>query len=307
MYSKVNYTLIGFFVLLFVSGVILFAFWLGDKGDEDNFHSYILNTKESVTGLSPNSGVKMKGVDVGHIKSIGINPNNIEEVHILLSIKKEIPIKVDMKGLVKMYGLTGLSYVEISGGSNSADDLVSSDGKPPIIPAGVSFYGRVEENIGNISIKLERALDKIDKLLTQSNIEKFHSIMTNIDKVSAKTLTLEEDAIVTLKGVQVALGDFNQTFRMLSDDFHTIATSVDKNVEPTLKQVTKMSEDIARLTKNIEKTIKRGDYNLKRMFAPMIVDIRELSHELESLSTHLNRSPSDILFKSKKTTQGPGE
>ncbi len=307
MYSKVNYTLIGFFVLLFVGGIIGFAFWLGDRGDQNDYRVYILRTKESVTGLSPDSGVKMKGVDVGHIKTIEINPKNIEEVNIVLNIYKRIPIKEDMYGLVKMYGLTGLSYIEISGGSNIAADLTTDDGTPPVIPAGVSFYGRVEENIGNISMKLERALDKIDKVLTQENIQKFDAIMSNTEKVTGDTIALGKNAVDTLERARVALDDFNRTFNSIGNDFHDVSKSLDGNVEPTLEKFAKMSQDISQLAKNIERTINRGDYNLKKILNPMIIDIRELSRELEMMSTHLDRSPSDIFFKSKKSAKGPGE
>jgi len=129
MYSRVNYTLIGLFVVLFSLGILYFAFWLGGRGSEDSSKLYMLRMRESISGLSKDSGVKLKGVNIGTVKGIRVNPKNIEEVDILLSIDKNIPIKVDMRGVIKMFGLTGLSYVEIEGGSNSSQNIESKDGE----------------------------------------------------------------------------------------------------------------------------------------------------------------------------------
>ena len=88
MYSRVNYTLIGLFVVLFSFGILYFAFWLGGRGLEDSSRLYMLRMRESISGLSKDSGVKLKGVNIGTVKDIRVNPKNIEEIDILLSIDK---------------------------------------------------------------------------------------------------------------------------------------------------------------------------------------------------------------------------
>ncbi len=54
MESKVNYTAVGVFVLIFTSSLIAFAFWLGKYNqDEAAYHRYHLYITESVSGLAP--------------------------------------------------------------------------------------------------------------------------------------------------------------------------------------------------------------------------------------------------------------
>ena len=84
MYSKINYTLIGLFVFSFTIALIFTAFWLGNRGDQDSYKKYLLRMSESVIGLSKDSGIKMKGVNIGLVDKISINPSNIEEVDILI-------------------------------------------------------------------------------------------------------------------------------------------------------------------------------------------------------------------------------
>ena len=84
MYSRVNYTIVGIFVLMFGAGLIWFAFWLAKYGIHREFDTYKLYMTESVAGLSKDSVVKLRGVDIGRVSEIRINPDNIENVEVFL-------------------------------------------------------------------------------------------------------------------------------------------------------------------------------------------------------------------------------
>ena len=133
MYSKVNYTIVGIFVLLFGAAMVWFAFWLAKYGLEEKFDTYRLEMKESVAGLSIDSNVKLHGVNIGKVDTIQINPKNIEMVEILVKIKQGIPIKEDMVAHTQMFGVTGLLSIEIEGGTNAAKTLVSTKKYIPLI------------------------------------------------------------------------------------------------------------------------------------------------------------------------------
>ncbi len=311
MYSKVNYTLIGFFVLSFVVALVAFAFWLGNKGVQENYSLYLLRMKESVTGLSKDSGIKMKGVDIGSISTITINPQNIEEVDIVLKIKNNIPIKEDMLGVIKMYGLTGLSYVEIAGGTNNSKLLVAkSPDTLPQIQAGISLLSKLENNLDTLSTKLISILDRGEKLLSNKNLQSFENILVNIDKVSAKTLELEEQSIATLLEAEEGIKEFRVTMKSVSEEFHTLSSNITSNLhdlEPTITAVKKMSKSVDQMVITFEKSVNRGDYNMQKVMTPMMIDIRELSTQMEEMVLQLDQSPNDILFKSTKPKRGPGE
>ncbi len=70
MESKVNYTLVGVFVLLMSSLLIAFAFWLGKYNDSASAYAhYKVYLTESVAGLAPEAAVKFHGVDMGKVAS----------------------------------------------------------------------------------------------------------------------------------------------------------------------------------------------------------------------------------------------
>jgi len=57
----------------------------------------------------------------------------------------------------------------------------------------------------------------------------------------------------------------------------------------------------------VEKSLDRGDYDLKTILDPMMMEISILSEQINDIAKEFKQSPSDIFFKSRKSRRGPGE
>jgi len=317
MYSRVNYTVVGLFVLLFTAGLLWFGFWLAKVGLQENFSLYKLEMKESVSGLSKDSNVKLRGVNIGRVSAIRINPENIEIIEILLEIKEGVPIKEDMLASTQMLGITGLLSIEIDGGTNGAKTLVPTASYIPLIPSKPSLLSKLTNNLGGLSDKLENLLSQSEKLLSDKHIETLGKILDNTQKVTAKGEILEDKALVSLEEVDKTLGEFRVSMDTINVKF-TEATTDFKQMQkdfaqikdvtiPTVDKLFETSKNFNRVVLKFEKSLDRGDYNLKKMLEPILVEIQILSNQLNSMSRELGQNPSDILFKSRKLRKGPGE
>jgi len=67
------------------------------------------------------------------------------------------------------------------------------------------------------------------------------------------------------------------------------------------------SKNFNRVTLKVENSLGRGDYNLKQIFEPMLIEIRILTNQLTTMSRQLEQNPNELLFKSRKLRRGPGE
>ncbi|HQR73616.1 MAG TPA: MlaD family protein [Sulfurovum sp.] len=299
MYSKVNYSVVGLFVLLFGAGLVLFAFWLANYGLHKDFDLYQLRMKESVTGLSSDSSVKLHGVDVGKVSKIRISPENIEEIQIFLKIDKGIPIKEDMIATTQMFGITGLLSINIEGGTNEAKTLEPTEEYIPTIQTAPSFVSKLSDTLGGLG-------DRLTVLLSKDNLEKIAATLENLEVATQKAQALEDKAMATLDEANTTLEAFTQAateFKQMQKDF----AAIKKVSIPTIESLLQTSKDFQRVTLKVEKSIDRGDYNLKQIFEPLLVDIRILSGQLSDMSREFEANPSDVLFKSRKPTKGPGE
>lgn len=303
MYGKVNYTIVGVFVLLFSAGLLWFGFWLAKYGLQEEYSLYRLEMKESVAGLSKDSNVQLHGVTIGRVSNIRINPENIEVIEILLEIKKGIPIKEDMIATTQMLGVTGLLSIEIDGGTNEAKDLVPTDEYIPQIKSKCSKLTKIANKISDLSENLE-------KLLSDQHIETFGKILEHTEQVTAKAVKLEDKALVSLEEVDTTLKEF----RVSMDNINTKLTEAQEDFSvlkgasvPAIDKLMETSKNFNRLTLKVEKSLERGDYSFKKIFEPILVDMEILLNQLGDMSRSVENNPSGLLFKSRTSRKGPGE
>ena len=70
--------------------------------------------------MTLDSSVKLKGVDVGKVGSIEVDPENVERVRVMIRLREGTPITQGMYAVLKLQGITGLSYVCRSRGERRA-------------------------------------------------------------------------------------------------------------------------------------------------------------------------------------------
>lgn len=322
MESRVNYTTVGIFVLILASALISFAFWLGKYNQDDgNYHRYRVYITESVSGLAPEASVKFNGVDVGKVESIRINPDNSEEVELTLKIEKETPIKTDSTAVLKFYGITGLAFIEIIGGSKDAPLLTTNSHTFTTIRSSPSLISRLDESLSNVASKLSITLDRADRLFSDQNIDNLaqslahlRSLTAQIDgyqnevkTLLAQTKAMENNVTESLGAVKEAAGSVKNS----SENFNTLMQT---KMSATLESLAATSAKSHTLIQKIETSLDRGDYDVRSIAAPVSSELstlmeqtRTLTHEMEMTLRSLKESPSDLLFKKSTPTPGPGE
>ena len=165
METDKHYFFEGLFIIGFSIAAAIFAVWLGSTGRHDDV-LYRIHFPDSVSGLTAGDPVKFRGVDVGTVKSMIINPDNPRLVLVEVRLRKETPVKTDTRASLALKGLTGVVYIELNGGDPAAKTLlaVTPQDKIPEIPS---------EKTG-----LKAMLDELPKL-----VEKFGALEDQVKKV----------------------------------------------------------------------------------------------------------------------------
>jgi phospholipid/cholesterol/gamma-HCH transport system substrate-binding protein len=294
LYSKVNYALVGLFVVLFTVAMMLFAFWLSKRGVSGEFKYYQTHIAESVGGLSIDSAVKLRGINVGSVSDMRIDKSDIQKVIVTLKIKQSTPIKEDMITVIKSHGVTGLAYIEITAGSNESKELLSHDGEVALIHNKPSLIESFSNNIDPITYNLKNAIEKFNQTLSPKNIDTFSNILVNIETITAKIITIEEQMNTTLIAIEKGASKIESIL-----DPSDINNSF-KNLNLALHEYRVLAKNLNRTTKDFRYTIKRGDYNFKDIVEPIKIDVKESAYSFQELLFYLqklSRSPSDVIWK----------
>lgn len=169
-----RYFMEGLFIIAFAVAAALFAVWLGSPGQRDDV-LYRIHFPESVGGLTVGDPVKFRGVDAGTVKSIINDPDDPSLVQVDVRLRKNTPVKTDTRASLALKGITGVVYVELSGGGKTAKPLLAATppNKIPEIPFQKSG--------------LKAMLDELPKA-----VEKFMAIENQAKKVVTDVGALTE-------------------------------------------------------------------------------------------------------------------
>ena len=167
METDKHYFIEGLFIIGFSIAAALFTLWLVSSGHRDDV-LYRIHFAESVSGLAIGDAVKFHGVDVGTVKAMSLDAADQRRVQVDVRLRKESPVKTDTKATLSMKGITGVNFIELSGGAADAKDLVAVTpaGQIPEIPAEKSKLAVILEQLPKIIQKFSLIEDKVQKVVT---------------------------------------------------------------------------------------------------------------------------------------------
>ncbi len=311
MYSKINYTIVGLFVILFSAALFWFGFWLAKYSGNEKYNFYKIYFTESVSGLNKDSSVKYKGVEIGRVVDISLDPKDIGKVEVLVKIKANVPIKEDMYAHLELVGITGLETIVIEGGSNASPLLKpKKKGEIPVILSKPSWALETKKSVKSIAQEMLKSLQRIQKLLSDKNLQNFSAILENTKVATKKLSELESNVSKNLATIKETIKNFNEaakTFKekiaLMGDDVHKVS----KALIPTIKTFKMTTTNFNKTINRVYKGLNRGDYNLRRIFEPLVVDGQIITDQLNLLLRKLQSNPNSIIFQSRKPIKGPGE
>jgi phospholipid/cholesterol/gamma-HCH transport system substrate-binding protein len=172
-----------------------------------------------------------------------------------------------------------------------------------VIRTKPSWINTAKRDLGALVEKLNTLTVQADKLLDDRNIELFGEILENTRDVTRKSVSVMDEANATLVSYREAIARINRDLETATRDFSRITDAT----VPAVKKLTETTRNFNRLTLKVEKSLDRGDYNIKKIFEPLLVNIEILSDQINAMAKEFEESPSDIFFKARKTRRGPGE
>jgi phospholipid/cholesterol/gamma-HCH transport system substrate-binding protein len=115
-------------------------------------------------------------------------------VNLLFAIERGTPIKVDTVAVLKTQGLTGIAYVELSGGSKNSPPLRAAKGdKHPVIRTEPSLSARLENVLTSVLAKLDNTSNTVNSVLSEKNQAAFSSALADIAAVTRTIAARREE------------------------------------------------------------------------------------------------------------------
>lgn len=288
MENRAHALVAGLFVIFLSITVTLVAVWFSGNNIQRN--AYLVVTKESVSGLNPQSAVHYRGVSVGKVENIEFDPDDPHQILIHISVDENVRLQNTIYAQLGYQGVTGLAYIQLNDGG-TGDEQLPSDAQIPMrrsLLDEVTGSGQdLLSNVNQLVLKLHKLLDDqnqthVSKIL--QNIEKttrnFDGIAGHLQPVLESVTELSTQSATLVKHLDQLLGEINITAAKINQKegiFDSLSHST-QELATTIPELRKVSNSIARNSNNLDKVL----------------------HQLEE-------NPQSLLFGRPPSLPGPGE
>jgi len=288
METKANYVAVGAFVLACVIGLVVTILWLAGAQYSQEYAYYQANFKGPVTGLGKGTTTRYNGIEVGRVTALEFDPGDPSRVIVTMQVQPNLNIRNDSTASIESQGLTGGSFVEISGGTANAPLLVAQgDQRYPVIRTTQSTFAQLEQTAPQVVAKLNVAASRLNDLLNDDNRRAIAHVLANLDETTEVIARRSADIDATIANANKTMANLDQA---------------SQDIKPTLAHLDVTVQKYGKVADDADAFI-NGDGMAQ--LSDLIGEARRLVGSLDQFSDQLNRQPTKLLFGDRRKGYEP--
>ena len=312
METKANYVAVGAFVLGIFIVLFVSVLWVARVQFQEEFRRYETFVQGPVTGLGVGAIVRLNGIDVGRVSDIAFDPDNSLQVQIGLKVKEGTPIKTDSIVSMETQGLTGVSYVEISGGSQGSPPLETMPGHHyPIIKSRPSALQQVFESAPDVLAHLVTIADRLALLLDDKNRQAIADTLTHVSEITGAVASHQDDVQTLLTEGAKTATNLDRTlteFRATVSKYDGVGDRADQmlvTANDAVKKLDQLSGSLNGLVADSRPQVRDFTTVGLPQLTQLLSEMRTLVASLTKVSNELERDPQRFLFGDRREGFNP--
>ncbi len=299
MENKSHAFFAGLFALVFGAAAILAIYWL--SGGRNVTHDYVVVTKQNVSGLNPQAQVRYRGIRVGKVSEIHLDPEDSSNTLVTIQIRDDVPLTTGTVAKLNYQGITGLAHILLMESGKDTLPLAPNDSQPPRIAMMPSLLEELGEN-GMATLQQARQLmASANDMMNEENRRHLTATLKNLEAASANMKPALENMNGTLVQMRKLLDD--QNIRKLSG----AASEVGPLLSDTRVLVSKMQTATDKLDVAIGDASAGGSSALMPRLNELSTDFSMTSRQLSRVLRILEDTPQGLVFGAPALPPGPGE
>lgn len=303
METRAHHILIGTFTLLVVGAALLFALWLAKVSVSRQYDFYDIAFNEAVTGLSQGGMVQYNGIKVGDVARLKLDPKDPRRVLVRIRVAADTPVKTDTRAKLGLTGLTGVAFIQLTGGSPQAPLLEPSQpGGVPQIEADESALQKLLSSSENIVTSVNDLIHRAGELLSEENVERISRSLDQIDKITGTVAAEREDIATLISQLSAASSKLNRTLgetrklvdsanQLLNDDGEKMIA----DAAAAMHSLQAASADIEALLAENRSRLDQGLDGIAEL-GPAIHELRATMESLRTISNRIEQDPTGFLL-----------
>lgn len=305
MERDAKYATVAIFALLAVAAAFAFVWWYTGKGDRRVYERFEIYFDGSVSGLSQGSPVRYLGVDVGRVHNLRVGSNHPGRVKVVADIDSTAPITTATRARLGLLGMTGLLYIDlqVDPAVNASGSLIQGD-RYPVIRAQKGDIEAFLQSLPDVVAQVGRVLERVERLFADENLEAVNAALASLQETLAELPALSRDAA----GLMAELQKISVETAELAAGLRSLVDSAAPAAKASLKNMSDASERLAGTAVSLERILTENEATLSQFagtglveMQQLMIDLREVSVEVQGLARSLRDNPSSLLLEEKES------
>ncbi len=301
----------GLFVIVF--GITLAALILWFGGDTTEEDAYVLVSKTSVSGLNPQAAVRYRGLQVGHVEKIQIDPKHPRTLLIRILVDQDTPITKGTFAELAYQGLTGLAYIQLDDDGSAPSPHETRPDAPARIEMRPSLLQEVGSSAPLLLARITALTERLTNLFNDETLTHIRNTLANVETVSARFITLQDKLEPTLDALPAMAADTQSVIRHANEllvDLNKLTGEFEKSVK-VFDQIANSAGKVAVSASKIGKAGEEVSNDLRSSALPkferLLEELSSTARNLDKVLTNIERRPQSLIFGKPETQPGPGE
>ena len=310
MEKNANYALVGLSSLILFVGLVIFVVWLARVSFSQEYDLYDIVFDGPVRGLNQGGEVHFNGIKVGEVTKIALDRTNPSRVIARARVTSDVPIRVDSYATLEPQGITGVNYIQITAGTPSKPLLkvvekakCQSNGLSqciPILKSQRSALSDLLEGGGTVLTRTIEALDRVNRVLSDKNIQTFSATLSDAQAVTAEIRERKE----IIGDAQKLIQDLDTATQHADGILTSTQNLVDGDGKRSLKSIADAADEAKAAAHDLRGMIDRlqgpttdfANTGLPQITSA-IIELQRAAQSLQRLVNEIQRSPTGALGK----------
>lgn len=289
----------GLFLLLLAAAAVASLWWFSGRNEEAN--TYVVETRRNVTGLNPQAQVRFRGIRVGKVEMIQLDPADARNTLVAISVRQDIPISRSTVARLGYQGVTGIAHILLEDSGQGAELLHSDNAHPARIAMQDSFVQELSDAGSDTLRQARELLTGMNDLLRPENRQLLSRTLSNIEASTrhARETTARLEQLLSAEN----LAHLNATL------VHAERTAAQAG--PFFAEARGLVARLQSASEKFETALgdpQNGGFGaLAPRLNDLTTELASTSHQLGRVLQMLEESPQSLIFGRRAVEPGPGE
>lgn len=308
MENKSHAFMAGLFTIGLIAAVVFTLFWF--NRDTTARVPYDLISRTSINGLSPESAVRYRGLDVGKVESIKFDPSNPGQIIIRILVDSHTPMTRSTFANLGFQGVTGLAYVALDDTGRDKTALVTSPTHVARLYMRPSFIDELQRRGDYLLRQAQDLGTSLNALFSPANREQIIAMVASIRAAADGINGLSKQMAPAAAQLPQTLATLNRTLASTDRLTHQLADPHGP-LQRDLDSIGRTADQATDSLRSLQTTVESMNGTLQQSTLPRVNrlsdEVSTAAQAVGSAADTVNRNPRALLFGTTPPTPGPGE